>query len=78
MNYPERKTALARAILAHPTNHPRGYAHDDLLADTGACTDSARLGGYRYIQKHTESRAPILLAQEAINGRHVALFEISE
>ena len=78
MNYPERKAALARAILAHPTNHPRVYAHDGLLAYSGTCTDSARLGGFVYIHRYTDSQTPILLAQEEIDGRHVALFDVSE
>ena len=78
MTYPERKLNLLLETLAHPTGNARVSAHDGLLAYTGACTDSARLGGYRYIQKNTECRAPILLAQEEIDGRCVALFDVSE
>ena len=77
MNYPERKLNLLLETLAYPIND-RACAHAGLLAYTGACTDSARLGGYRYIQKHTESRAPILLAQAQVGGQCIALFEISE
>jgi hypothetical protein len=78
MTYPERKLALLLATMAHPTSNARVYAHDGLLAYTGACADSARLGGYRYIQKHTECRAPILLAQAQVDGQCIALFEITE
>jgi hypothetical protein len=78
MDYAERKKALTLATMAHPTNHPRVYAHAGLLAYTGACTDSARLGGYAYIHAWTDSQTPILLAQEEIDGRHVALFDVSE
>jgi hypothetical protein len=78
MTYPERKAALARAMMAHSTNHPRVYAHDGLLAYSGTCTDSARLKGFVYIHRYTDSQTPILLAQEAIDGRHVALFDVSE
>ena len=78
MTYPERKTALTRAILAYTTNNARVSAHGGLLAYSGTCTDSARLGGYAYIHTWTESRNPVLLAQEEIDGRHVALFDMSE
>lgn len=78
MTYPERKIALLLETLAHPTGSARVSAHDGLLTYSGTCADSARLGGYRYIQKHTECRAPILLAQEEIDGRCVALFDVSE
>jgi len=78
MEYPERKAALARAMMAHPTNHPRVYAHDGLLAYIGGNADAARLGGYAYIHARTESRAPILLAQAQVDGQCIALFEISE
>jgi len=78
MTYPERKAALARATLAHPTGNARVYAHGGLLAYSGTCTDGARLGGYAYIQHWTESRAPILLAQAQVDGQCIALFEISE
>ena len=78
MNYPERKLALLLATMAHPTGNARACAHDGLLTYTGACTDSARLGGYAYIHTWTDSQTPLLLAQEAINGRHVALFDVSE
>ena len=78
MPYPERKTALAHATLAHPTSNARVSAHGGLLTYTGACTDSARLGGYAYIHAWTDSLAPILLAQERIDGRFVALFDVSE
>lgn len=77
MTYPERKLNLLLETLAYPIND-RACAHDGLLAYTGACTDSARLGGYRYIQKNTECRAPILLAQAQVDGQCIALFEISE
>jgi len=77
MNYPERKIALLLETLAYPIND-RACAHDGLLAYKGACTDSARLGGYAYIHAWTDSQTPILLAQEAIDGRHVALFDVSE
>jgi len=78
MTYPERKLALIRATLAHPTGSARVSAHDGLLAYSGTCADSARLKGFVYIHRYTDSQTPILLAQEAIDGRHVALFEISE
>ena len=78
MNYAKRKTALARAILAHPTSNARICAQGGLLTCTGASADAARLGGYAYIHAWTESRNPVLLAQEEIDGRHVALFDVSE
>ena len=78
MEYPERKAALARAILAHPTSNARVSAHAGLLAYSGTCADSARLGGYAYIHAWTDSQTPILLAQEEIDGRFVALFDVSE
>ena len=78
MTYPERKLALVLETLAHPTSNARVSAHGGLLAYSGTCTDRARLGGYAYIHAWTDSQTPILLAQEAINGRHVALFDVSE
>jgi hypothetical protein len=78
MTYPERKAALARAILAHPTSNARVSAHDGLLTYSSSCPDSARQGGYEHIQDWTDCRHPILLAQELIDGRCVALFDVSE
>lgn len=78
MEYPERKTALTRAILAHPTSNARICAHEGLLSCTGASADAARLGGYKYIRDWTACANPILLAQEEIDGRFVALFDVSE
>ena len=78
MTYPERKTALARAILEHPTGNARVCAHDGLLTYSSSCPDSARQGGYEHIQDWTDCRHPILLAQEEIDGRCVALFDVSE
>ena len=77
MTYPERKTALARAMMAYPIN-TRICAQGGLLAYTGACADSARLNGYWYIRAWTDCSNPILLAQEEIDGRFVALFDVSE
>jgi hypothetical protein len=70
--------AKARATLAHPTGSARVYAHDGLLAYTSTCADSARLKGFVYIHRYTDSQTPILLAQEEIDGRFVALFDVSE
>ena len=78
MDYPERKAALTRRILAHPTSNARVCAHDGLLTYSSSCPDSARQGGYEHIQDWTDCFNPILLAQEEINGRHVALFDVSE
>ena len=78
MTYPERKLALLLATMAHPTGSARVSAHDGLLTYSGTCKDGARLKGFAYIHRHTDSQTPILLAQEEIDGRCVALFEISE
>lgn len=78
MTYPERKIALLLETLAHPTGSARVSAHDGLLTYSGTCKDSARLKGFVYIHRYTDSQTPILLAQEEIDGRHVALFDVSE
>ena len=78
MEYPERKLALLLATMAHPTGNARVCAHDGLLTYSSSCPDSARQGGYEHIHDWTESRNPILLAQEEIDGRCVALFDVSE
>jgi hypothetical protein len=77
MNYPERKSALIRATMAHPIR-AHISRHGGLLTCTGASEAGARLGGYSYIKMWTLSEDPILLAQEEIDGRFVALFDVSE
>lgn len=77
MEYPERKLALLLETLNYPIND-RACAHDGLLTYSGTCTDSARLKGFVYIHRWTDSQTPILLAQEEIDGRYVALFDVSE
>ena len=76
MEYPERKIALLLETLAHPVAHHVAQ-YGNLLTYSGTCTDSARLKGYGYIHDWTESRAPILLAQAQVDGRFVALFDVS-
>ena len=78
MDYAKRKLALLLETLAHPTSNARVSAHGGLLTYSSSCPDSARQGGYEHIQDWTESRNPILLAQEEIDGRCVALFDVSE
>jgi len=78
MDYLKRKLALIAKTLTYPTHNARVCQHGGLLTYTGACADSARQGGYEHIQDWTDCRHPVLLAQEEIDGRHVALFDVSE
>jgi hypothetical protein len=78
MEYAKRKLALVLETLAHPTGNAHVSAHEGLLAYSCTCTDSARLKGFVYIHRYTDSQTPILLAQEEIDGRFVALFDASE
>ena len=77
MTYPERKLNLLLETLAHPVAHHVAQ-YGNLLTYSGTCADSARLNGYGYIHDWTTSDEPILLAQAQVDGRFVALFEISE